>query len=90
MNSEKNDKLLKIVKKFQHHDNDTGSLEFQIVSMTAKINELSEHFAKHSKDFSSRRGLMALVNRRRKFLDSLKKDDSDTYKKLIDELNLRK
>lgn len=90
MNIDKNDEMLKFVKEFQHHDNDTGSLEVQIVSMTAKINELSGHFAKHAKDFSSRRGLMTLVNRRRKFLDVLKKYDTAIYKKLIDELGLRK
>ncbi len=79
-----------IEKKFQHHDKDTGSVEVQIVKMTEEINKLTGHFEKEKKDFSGRRGLTKLVNRRRKFLDYIKKKNQTLYKKLIEALELRK
>jgi small subunit ribosomal protein S15 len=72
------------------HESDTGSPEVQIAILTARINELNEHFKKNPKDHHSRRGLLKMVSRRRKLLDYLKRTDVDAYRKLIDALNLRK
>ncbi|MDR3646433.1 MAG: 30S ribosomal protein S15 [Candidatus Babeliales bacterium] len=85
-----NEKFAKIAEKVQHHDKDTGSLEVQIVAMTDKILSLSAHFKAFPKDYSSRRGLLRLVNRRRNFLDYLKKHNETLYKDLLVSLDLRK
>lgn len=78
-----------IVKKFKRSDNDTGSSEVQVSLMTGRINYLTEHFKQHKKDFHSRRGLQALVNKRRKLLKYLKKSNLDRYSALIKSLGLR-
>jgi small subunit ribosomal protein S15 len=80
----------RIVSEFQRAKGDTGSPEVQIALLTARINELTEHFKTHVKDFHSRRGLLRLVSRRRKLLDYLKRSDTDQYRKLLDRLGLRK
>ena len=80
----------KIIKKYQLHQNDSGSPEVQIALLTERINQLTKHFQVHKKDFSSRRGLLKLVGRRRKLLDYLKKHRIDKYRMIIKELNLRK
>jgi len=72
------------------HDNDTGSPEVQIALLTERINQLTEHLKKHTKDFSSRRGLLKLVGKRRRLLDYLKDTDLDGYRKIVEELGLRK
>ena len=69
---------------------DTGSPEVQVALLSARINELTDHFAKHKKDHHSRRGLLKMVNQRRKLLDYLKETDGDRYKILIDKLGLRR
>ncbi len=79
-----------IINDYKRHDKDTGSSEVQIAIMTARIQELTEHFKTHKKDHHSRRGLLKLVGRRRKLLDYLKSQDADSYKKLIARLGLRK
>lgn len=79
-----------IVKEFQRAAGDTGSPEVQIALLTARINDLTEHFKVHVKDHHSRRGLLKLVSRRRRLLDYLKSRNSDAYRKLIDRLGLRK
>lgn len=79
-----------IINKFKTHDKDTGSSEVQIGILTERINYLTDHFKDHKKDFSSRRGLLKLVGRRRKLLDYLKDRDPDKYKKIIKELGIRK
>lgn len=79
-----------VIKKFQGHENDTGSAEVQIALLTTRIQYLTEHFRTHKKDFHSRRGLLKLVNQRRKLLDYLKSRDVERYKKVLQELNLRK
>ena len=71
-------------------DKDTGSSDVQVALLTTRINELSEHMQHHKKDLSSRRGLLAMVARRRKLLDYLKKVDEKRYKGLIEKLGLRK
>ena len=69
---------------------DTGAPEVQVALLTARINELTEHFKTHVKDHHSRRGLLKMVSRRRKLLDYLKGKSPDAYKGLIDSLGLRK
>jgi small subunit ribosomal protein S15 len=79
-----------IVAKYQRAQGDTGSPEVQVALLTARINELTEHFKAHVKDHHSRRGLLKMVSRRRKLLDYLKGKNPDAYKGLIDSLGLRK
>jgi small subunit ribosomal protein S15 len=79
-----------VVEQYQRSANDTGSPEVQVALLTARINHLSPHFAAHKKDFHSRRGLLRLVNQRRKLLDYLKTKDVDRYRSLIESLGLRK
>lgn len=79
-----------IIQQFKLHDKDTGSARVQIALLTDRINQLTEHFKVHVKDHHSRRGLLMLVNRRRKLLHYLKSQDRDEYQKLIHRLNLRK
>jgi small subunit ribosomal protein S15 len=80
----------RIVGDYQRARGDTGSPEVQVALLTARINELTEHFKTHVKDFHSRRGLLRLVSRRRKLLDYLKRADTDKYRSLLDRLGLRK
>ena len=79
-----------IIKKFSTHEKDTGSTEVQIALLTERIRYLTEHFKMHKKDHHSRRGLLKLVNQRRKLLNYLKEKNVDGYKKILKELNLRK
>lgn len=69
---------------------DTGSPEVQVAILTERIVNLTEHFKKHHKDNHSRRGLLAMVNKRRALLDYLKKKDVGRYNSLIQKLGLRK
>ena len=69
---------------------DTGSTEVQIAMLTRRINELTEHLRTHPKDHYSRRGLLKLVGRRRRFLDYLQRKDLEGYRALIKELGLRR
>ena len=78
------------IKKHQHSKKDTGSCEVQVALLTSRINELTEHFKTHKKDHHSRRGLIRMVETRKKLLRYLEKESSDRYKKLIAELELRK
>lgn len=80
----------KLVGDYQRRTGDTGSPEVQIALLTSRINQLTDHFKAHIKDFHSRRGLLRLVSRRRKLLDYLKGSDSERYRTLIDRLGLRK
>ena len=68
---------------------DTGSTEVQVAMLTRRINELTEHLRTHPKDHYSRRGLLKLVGRRRRFLDYLQRKDLEGYRALIKELGLR-
>ena len=79
-----------IVKHFQRADLDTGSSEVQIALLTFKIKHLTEHFKKHPKDNHGTTGLIKMVNRRRKLLDYVKKNDNKKYQELLKELGLRK
>jgi small subunit ribosomal protein S15 len=69
---------------------DTGSTEVQVAMLTTRINQLTEHLRTHPKDHYSRRGLLKLVGRRRRFLDYLQKKDLEGYRALIKELGLRR
>ncbi|MGE4133402.1 MAG: 30S ribosomal protein S15 [Bdellovibrionales bacterium] len=79
-----------VIKKFRTGEFDTGSCEVQVALLTSRILELSEHFKTHKNDKHSQRGLVHLVNRRRKLLAYLKKSANPRYVKLINELGLRK
>ena len=79
-----------IVQQHQRAAGDTGSPEVQIALLTARINGLTDHFKMHVKDHHSRRGLLKLVNQRRKLLDYLKRKDNGKYHQLIEQLGLRK
>ena len=70
--------------------NDTGSPEVQVALLTARINDLNDHFKVHSKDHHSRRGLLKLVGQRRNMLDYLRRKDIERYRSLIERLGLRK
>ena len=80
----------KIVGKFQRTDNDTGSPEVQVALLTANIEQLQQHFKEHAQDHHSRRGLIRMVNQRRKLLDYLKRKDTSRYATLIKRLGLRR
>ncbi|MCG8464985.1 MAG: 30S ribosomal protein S15 [Xanthomonadales bacterium] len=78
-----------IVSDYQLNSNDTGSPEVQVALLTDRIKHLTEHFKEHKKDHHSRRGLLQLVNQRRKLLKYLKKKDLQRYQSLIERLGLR-
>ena len=79
-----------IVKKHAQSEGDTGSPEVQVALLTANINELQAHFKEHIHDHHSRRGLIRMVNSRRKLLDYLKRKNVERYSSLIKELGLRR
>ena len=79
-----------IVADNQTGQGDTGSPEVQVALLTANINKLQGHFADHKQDHHSRRGLIRMVNQRRKLLDYLKRKDLDRYAALIKKLGLRR
>ena len=79
-----------IIKEFQICEGDTGSPEVQVALLTSNINKLQSHFAENEKDHHSRRGLIRMVNQRRKLLDYLKGKDSGRYSALIGKLGLRR
>jgi small subunit ribosomal protein S15 len=85
----KEDKL-EIFKKHGRSETDTGSAQVQIAMLTRRINELTEHLREHPKDHYSRRGLLKLVGRRRRFLSYLQRNDVEGYRALIKELGLRR
>ncbi len=78
-----------IVEQFRRVAGDTGSPEVQVALLTARVNLLTEHLKIHKKDFHSRRGLIGMVNRRRKLLSYLKQFNLELYTKLVQDLNLR-
>ncbi len=79
-----------IIAKQRSHETDTGSTKVQIALLTERINHLTEHLREQGKDHHSRRGLLMLVGKRRRFLDYLQKRDLEGYRGLIKELGLRK
>ena len=83
------EKKTELIQKFELHEGDTGSPEVQIAILTQRINYLSEHLKEHKKDKHSRRGLLKMVNERRRHLNYLSKHHEDRYKKVLGELGLR-
>ena len=79
-----------IVAKHGKGDNDTGSTEVQVALLTARINHLTEHLREHKHDHHSRRGLLMLVGKRRRFLNYLQRNNLERYRELIKELGLRR
>lgn len=79
-----------LIDRFGSGSGDTGRTEVQVAMLTARINELTEHLRAHSKDHHSRRGLLMLVGRRRRFLNYLQRNDLERYRSLIAELGLRR
>ena len=79
-----------VVGKFQQSEGDTGSPEVQVALLTTRIVQLTEHFKEHVQDHHSRRGLLHMVNQRRKLLDYLKGKNVERYKALISSLGLRR
>ncbi len=82
-------KKKKLIEKFKTHVEDTGSAAVQIALLTERITYLNDHLKKHKKDFHSRRGLLALVGRRRRLLSYLEKSDSQIYGEVVKELKIK-
>jgi small subunit ribosomal protein S15 len=79
-----------LISKFGDSATDTGKTEVQVAMLTERINELTEHLRAHRKDHHSRRGLLMLVGRRRRFLNYLQRSDLERYRTVIRELGLRR
>jgi small subunit ribosomal protein S15 len=79
-----------IVTQYRRNAKDTGSPEVQIALLSARINELGEHFVTHKRDHASRRGLLKMVNQRRKLLDYLKSTAPERYQQIVASLGLRR
>jgi len=79
-----------IIRKFGRKEGDVGSPEVQVALLTNRISELTNHLREHKKDHSTRRGLIQMVNRRRKLLRYLARRDNQRYQELIKELRLRR
>ena len=80
----------KVVNDYQQSQGDTGSPEVQVALLSARIDQLSEHFKSHKQDHHSRQGLLKMVSKRRKLLDYLKNKDVNRYRDLISRLGLRR
>ncbi len=86
MGFEKND----VITKYQLHETDRGSAPVQIALLTARINDLSDHFRKHHKDHHGRRGLLKMVGQRRRLLEYMKRTNVTRYRELLEDLGLRR
>jgi len=84
------EKKSKVVEEYKLGDDDTGSPEVQIAILTTRINALTEHMRVHKKDYSTRRGLLAMVSRRRRLLDYIRQKDPQRYLDIIGRLGIRK
>lgn len=82
-------RIQELREKFRQSENDTGSPEFQVAGMTERITYLTKHLQQHPKDFSTRRGLVALVNKRRRLLNYLYREDENRYAEIINSLGIR-
>jgi small subunit ribosomal protein S15 len=83
-------KKIGVIESYQTHGGDTGSPEVQIALLSARIEELKEHFRVHAKDHHSRQGLLKMVGQRRRLLNYLRRKDLEQYQKLISRLGIRK
>ena len=79
----------KVISKFAINKNDTGSTAVQIAVISERIKNLTDHFKNHNKDAHSKRGLLSLVNKRKRLLSYLSKKDNKKYKEIIKELKIR-
>ena len=84
------EKKLEVIAAYRRDPKDTGSPEVQVALLSARIGGLEDHFTQHKQDHHSRRGLLKMVNQRRKLLDYLKKSDQKRYETLIERLGLRR
>jgi small subunit ribosomal protein S15 len=84
------EKKLEVIAAYRRDPKDTGSPEVQVALLSARIGGLEDHFVQHKQDHHSRRGLLKMVNQRRKLLDYLKKSDQKRYESLIERLGLRR
>jgi len=84
------DRREEVIQEFKRADGDTGSPEVQIAILTTRINGLTEHMRTHKKDYASRRGWLALVSRRRRLLDYLRRVNPQQYLDIIGRLGIRK
>lgn len=80
----------KIIEEVKIHEKDTGSTEVQVALLTENISQLTDHLKTHKKDFHSRRGLLGMVAKRKKFLDYLKETNMRKYNSLIKKLGLKR
>ena len=85
----KKDTKKEIISKFANNEKDTGSAQVQIAVISERINNLTEHFKLHKHDNHSKRGLVALVNKRKKLLSYVSKKNNNKYKEIIKDLNIR-
>jgi len=79
-----------VIEQFRQHPKDTGSPEVQIALLSERISYLTTHLKSHVKDHASRRGLIMMVNKRRRLLDYLNRRDPDRYREIVERLSLRK
>ncbi|MBS4024847.1 MAG: 30S ribosomal protein S15 [Clostridia bacterium] len=84
------DQKMELISKYKLHDTDTGSPEVQIAILTERINYLTNHLKEHKKDHHSRRGLLKMVGQRRGLLNYLKNNDIERYRRIIEQLKLRR
>ena len=84
------DRKTELIGSYRTHDSDTGSPEVQVAILSERINYLTSHLKSHAKDHASRRGLIMMVNKRRRLLDYLNRRDPDRYREIVDRLSLRK
>lgn len=84
-----NEEKQTVIREYRKHENDVGSSEVQVAILAKRILDVTAHLKEHKKDFSSRRGLLAMVSRRRSLLTYLKKGDPQGYRTLVQSLGLR-
>ncbi len=84
------EKIKELTNEYGKNENDTGSTKTQIAIFTERINNITSHLKLNKKDHSGRRGLVILVSKRRKLLNYLRKNNLDSYKNVIEKLNIRK
>ncbi len=85
----KKEEKIKLINQYGKTEKDTGSIEVQIAILTEQIKKLTDHLKTHPKDNNSRRGLLKMVSKRKKLLNSLQKESVRRYNKIIKELNLK-
>lgn len=84
------DEKQELIERFGKDDKDTGAAEVQIAIFSKRISELTDHLKQHPKDHSTRRGLLKLVGKRRRLLNYLTNQDIERYRRIIQELGIRK